>query len=212
MTARRVIKCAPLNRDNSGVHEVVQTNAASTQVTHLLKSWGNGDNEALNRLIPLVLRELKHIAARQLRNEYREHTLQPTALVNEAYLRLLDVNIATWQDRAHFFAICAQIMRRILVEAARVRLAQKRGGDATYVTFNDAVMGEERKSEVIALEDALVGLAKFDQRKAKVVELRYFGGLSVKEVAHVLNVSEDTILRDWRLARRWLLRELQHES
>jgi RNA polymerase sigma-70 factor, ECF subfamily len=178
------------------------------EVTQLLRAWSGGDSGALDRLTPLVVHELKRIAGRHLRAERGEHTLQTTALVNEAYLRLIDVTKVRWQDRAHFFAICARIMRRILIEAARARMAGKRGGEALRVTFDEALPATGREAEFIALEDALTELAAFDERKARVIELRFFGGLSVQETAHVLQISEHSVHRDWRLARSWLLREL----
>ncbi len=158
--------------------------------------------------MPVVLDELKRIAGRHMRLELGERTLQTTALVNEAYLKLIDVEIVRWEDRAHFFAICARIMRRILIEAARARVAEKRGGAAVRVTFGDELPVTARDSQFVALEEALTELAKVDERKAKVVELRFFGGLTVEEAALVLNISQQSVHRDWRLARSWLLREL----
>ena len=179
-----------------------------TEVTQLLRAWSDGDSGALDQLTPMVVHELKRIAGRQLHAERGERTLQTTALVNEAYMRLIDVTNVRWQDRAHFFAICARIMRRILIEAARARMAGKRGGEALRVTFDEALPSTSRESEFVALEDALTELAAFDERKARVIELRFFGGLSVAETAHVLKISEQSVHRDWRLARSWLLREL----
>jgi len=178
------------------------------EVTQLLRAWSDGDSGALDQLTPLVVHELKRIAGRHLHAERGEHTLQTTALVNEAYLRLIDVTNVRWQDRAHFFAICARIMRRILIEAARARMAAKRGGDALRVTFDEALPATSREAEFVALEEALTELSAFDERKARVIELRFFGGLSVAETAHVLKLSEQSVHRDWRLARSWLLREL----
>lgn len=180
----------------------------SAQVTQLLKAWSDGDSQAMDHLMPMVVEELKRIARRHMHREFGEHTLQTTALVNEAYLRLIDVKSVRWEDKAHFFAICARIMRRILIEAARARLADKRGGAALRVTFEDGLPVATRDSQFVALEDALNGLAKMDARKASVVELRFFGGLSVEETALVLKISEQSAHRDWRLARSWLLREL----
>ena len=180
----------------------------AAELTQLLRAWSDGDDRALDQLTPMVVAELKRIARRHIHAERGEHTLQTTALVNEAYLRLLDVTNVRWEDRAHFFAICARIMRRILVEAARARMAEKRGGAALRVTFDDALPAITRESEFVALEEALTALAEFDERKAKVIELRFFGGLSVEETAHVLKISEQSVHRDWRLARSWLLREL----
>jgi len=181
---------------------------SSVELTQLLRDWNDGKAEALDRLTPLVVAELKRIAHRYIRAEKGEHTLQTTALVNEAYLRLVDVNNVRWEDRAHFFAISARIMRRILVEAARARMAEKRGGAALRVTFDDLLPAATRESEFVDLDEALTALAEFDERKAKVVELRFFGGLSVEETAHVLKISEQSVHRDWRLARSWLLRQL----
>jgi RNA polymerase sigma-70 factor (ECF subfamily) len=181
-------------------------------VTELLKDWANGDSRALERLTPAVADELKRIARRSMRRERGGHTLQTTALVNEAYLRLVDVSGVAWTDRAHFFAISARIMRRILVEAARARMAEKRGGEALRVTFDENLPAPTRESELVALDEALEALAQFDQRKAKMVELRFFGGLSVQETAHVLGISEQSVHRDWRLARSWLQRELTRSN
>ena len=178
------------------------------ELTQLLRAWSDGDSGALDQLTPMVVHELKRIAGRHLHAERGEHTLQTTALVNEAYMRLIDVTNVRWQDRAHFFAICARIMRRILIEAARARMAGKRGGEALRVTFDEALPATSRESEFVALEEALTELAAFDERKARVIELRFFGGLSVAETAHVLKISEQSVHRDWRLARSWLLREL----
>jgi RNA polymerase sigma factor (TIGR02999 family) len=177
-------------------------------VTQLLKAWSSGDALALNQLTPLVVHELKRVARRSLHAEHGEHTLQATALVNETYIRLIDITKVQWEDRAHFFAIAARIMRQILVEAARARMREKRGGAALRITFDEALPAASRESQFVALEDALTDLAAFDERKARVIELRFFGGLSVQETAHVLNVSEQSVHRDWRLARSWLLREL----
>jgi RNA polymerase sigma factor (TIGR02999 family) len=177
-------------------------------MTGLLKAWGGGDRDALDRLTPLVMQELKRIAHRQMGAEHGERTLQTTALVNEAWMRLVDVQNVNWEDRAHFFGISARIMRRILVEAARARLAQRRGGDALRVTFDEGLPAAAREEEFVAIDEALTALAAFDERKARVIELRFFGGLSVQETALVLGVSEQSVHRDWRLARAWLAREL----
>ena len=179
------------------------------QVTGLLIAWGAGDESAFEQLVPLVHAELRRLAHREMGRERAGHTLQTTALVNEAYLRLIDVSRVRWQDRAHFFAMSARLMRRILVDHARSRKSQKRGGATRKVSFEEAlVVSAERGSDLVALDDALQGLAAVDARKCQVVELRYFGGLSVEESAEALQVSPDTILRDWRLAKAWLLREL----
>jgi len=180
-------------------------------VTALLLKWGTGDEAALQDLIPLVHRELHNIARRCMAGERPGNSLQATALVNEAFLRLVDVQRVNWQDRAHFLAMSARLMRRILVDHARRKHYQKRGGGAARVTFDEALMvGEGPGQDVIALDDALEALAKLDERKSKVVELRFFGGLSVEETASVLKVSPDTVMRDWRLAKAWLLREMRH--
>ena len=176
--------------------------------TRLLKAWGAGDREAFDRLTPMILGELKRIARRQLRAEFGPRTLQTTALVNEAWIRLVDVRNVGWQDRAHFFAMSAHIMRRILVDAARARKAARRGGDAVQLTFAEELPAAAAKSDLIAIDDAITALATWDERKARVIELRFFVGLSVRETAEVLGVSEQSVHRDWRLARAWLLREL----
>jgi RNA polymerase sigma factor (TIGR02999 family) len=179
------------------------------EITLLLKAWSAGDQAALEQLVPLVYSDLHRLAHRFMRRENAGHTLRTTALVNEAYLRLVDVNDVRWEDRAHFFAVAAQMMRRILVDAARAKGREKRGGDARPVNLNDSIDAiAERGEELIALDDALGALAEVDSRKAKVVEMRFFGGLSVEETAVVLNVSPQTVLRDWKLARAWLTREL----
>ena len=179
------------------------------QVTGLLIAWGAGDESAFEQLVPLVHAELRRLAHREMGRERAGHTLQTTALVNEAYLRLIDVSQVQWQDRAHFFAMSARLMRRILVDHARSRQSHKRGGGRRRVSFEEVlVVPLERGSDLVALDDALQALAAVDARKCQVVELRYFGGLSVEESAEALHVSPDTILRDWRLAKAWLLREL----
>ena len=179
------------------------------QVTGLLVAWGAGDESAFEKLVPLVHAELRRLAHREMARERAGHTLQTTALVNEAYLRLIDVSQVRWQDRAHFFAMSARLMRRILVDHARSRDAKKRGGAAFHASLDEALtVSSERGSDLVALDDALKALAAVDSRKCEVVELRYFGGLSVEESAEALRVSPDTIMRDWRLAKAWLLREL----
>ena len=184
-----------------------------TRVTGLLRKWGQGDEGALERLIPLVHRELHHIAKRCMAGERAGHSLQATALINEAYLRLVDVQHVNWQDRTHFLAMSARLMRRVLVDHARARAYQKRGGDAVRVTFDEGLeVSDEPARDLIALDDALQALAKLDQRKSRVIELRFFGGLSVEETAVVLKVSPDTVMRDWRLAKAWLLREMRAPS
>jgi RNA polymerase sigma factor (TIGR02999 family) len=179
-------------------------------VTDLLQSWRSGDREAMPRLITLVYPELHRIAHRYLARERPGHILQTSALINEAYLRLIDANRVDWRDRAHFLAVCANIMRQVLVQYARVREAGKRGGKVVRVDFDEAcVHSPERDADLIALDDALNALAKSDPREARVVELRFFGGLSEDEAAHVLGISGRTLRRDWDHARVWLLRELK---
>lgn len=187
----------------------------SKQVTGLLRAWSAGDRAALDRLTPLVYAELRRLAHRRMRTERREQTLQTTALVNEAYVRLAEAAAVNWRDRAHFFAVSARIMRRILVDAARTRLAAKRGGDLHRVTHSTAVNFDEipdadyqRGTDLIALDDALNALAHMNPRHAQVIELRFFGGLSVEEAATVLRISPQSVMRDWKLAKAWLTREL----
>jgi RNA polymerase sigma factor (TIGR02999 family) len=182
--------------------------ASGAELTQMLRAWSDGDRGALEQLTAAVANELRRIAQRHVNRERGEHTLQATALVNEAWLRLIDANGVRWEDRAHFFAICARVMRRVLIEAARARMTEKRGGGAVRVTFEEVLPAATREAEFLALEEALQSLAAVDERKARVVELRFFGGLSVEETAHVLGISEQSVHRDWRLARSWLLREL----
>ena len=183
----------------------------AADVTALLVAWRGGDHEALNRLIPLVYTELRRVAHRYMRNERPNHLLQTTALVHEAYMRLIDVTRVDWESRTHFFAVSAQMMRRILVEAARRRHAGKRGGDASHVALDEAVVpARDRGPDLVALDEALKTLAVRDARKARVVELRYFAGLSVEETATMLGVSAETVMRDWRMAKLWLQRDLSH--
>jgi RNA polymerase sigma factor (TIGR02999 family) len=178
-------------------------------ITTLLVAWGQGDEAALQQLIPLVHRELHQIAGRCLKRERPGHTLQPTALVNEAYLRLIDVRRVDWKNRTHFLAMSARLMRRVLVDFARSRQYQKRGGGVMRVSLDEAHrVSTERGQDLVALDEALSALSAIDERKARVIELRFFGGLTVEETAEVLDVSRDTVLRDWRLARAWLMQEL----
>ncbi|MDR3700036.1 MAG: sigma-70 family RNA polymerase sigma factor [Candidatus Sulfopaludibacter sp.] len=180
-----------------------------SETTQLLRAWAAGDPAALEQLTPRVYDELRRIAGHFMRNEQPGRTMQTTALVHEAYLKLIDVSNVDWQHRAHFFAISAQIMRHILLDHARRRVAAKRGGAAARVNLDEVPdLGPGRANELIALDDALTALAKLDPRKAQVIELRFFAGLSVEETAEVLKVSADTVMRDWRLARAWLLAEL----
>ena len=182
----------------------------SVDFTRLLRAWAGGDPAALEQLTPAIYAELHRRAHNYMKNERHGHTLQTTALVHEAWLRLADASIADWKDRAHFFAIAAQTMRHILVNAARTRHRVKRGGATQRVDFDEIPdLSSGRDHEMIAIDDALQALAKIDQRKVQVIELRFFGGLSVEETAEVLKLSEQTVLRDWRLARTWLLREIR---
>jgi RNA polymerase sigma factor (TIGR02999 family) len=180
-------------------------------ITALLVDWNNGDKSAMERLLPLVEKELHRLAHAYMRREDPDHMLQTTALINETYLRLVDQRKVQWQNRAHFFGIAAQIMRRILLNYARDQNRQKRGGKAIHVSLSEAlIMTAEKDREIIALNDALNRLEEVDERKAKVVELRFFGGLTVEEVAEVLNISTVTVLRDWAFAKAWLSREMQN--
>lgn len=182
----------------------------TNEVTQLLKAWSAGDEEALEKLTPLVYSQLHKIAKHYMAGERSGHTLQTTALVNEAYLRLVDCGRVNWQDRAHFFAVSAQLMRRILIDFARSRCYQKRGGAAPHIALEEAPsVCSEPDVNLVALDDALKTLSAVDERKSRVVELKFFGGLSVDETAEVLHVSSDTVVRDWRLAKIWLLRELK---
>ena len=181
----------------------------SHDVTRLLAKWRDGDEAALQQLVPIVHEELRRLARRQMAVERPGHTLQPTALVNEAYLRLVNLKQMQWQNRAHFFAMGARLMRRILVDFARSRGYQKRGGGAKQVSFTALDVAEGQATDVVALNDALEALARVDERKSVVVELRFFGGLSVEETAEVLNVSRETVRRDWKFAKMWLLQQLR---
>jgi RNA polymerase sigma factor (TIGR02999 family) len=185
--------------------------ASSSEITALLVDWSNGDQAALEKLLPLVEKELRRIAHSYMRREDPDHTLQTTALVNEAYLRLIDQKRTRWQNRAHFFGIAARIMRRILLNYARDQHRAKRGGKAVQVSLSEvSVVSLERTEELIVLDEALHRLAEVDERKSQVVELRYFGGLDVQETAEVLKVSTVTVMRDWKFAKAWLLREIGH--
>jgi len=182
---------------------------ASADVTSLLVAWSEGDDSALAQLVPRVYDELRRIAHHHVRAERPGRTLQTTALVHEAYLRLVDTRRVRWESRAHFLGVAAQAMRRILVDAARARGARKRGGNAAVVALDEAaLLAPQREASLVALDDALTALAEVDPRKSRVVELRYFGGLSVEETAAVLRVSPETVHRDWRVAKAFLLREL----
>ena len=191
------------------MQNAAQPEAAVSDISKLLRAWSDGDQSALDRLTPIVYDELRRLARRYMRRERPGHSLQTTALVNEAYMRLLDYKRMEWQDRAHFFAISAQLMRRILVEHAR-RHNLKRGGGVQHVSLEEAVVvvGDGRGADLVALDDAMNALARFDPRKVQVVEMRFFGGLSVEETAEVLKVSPVTVMRDWSTAKAWLYREL----
>jgi len=178
-------------------------------VTGLLLAWRGGDEAALEQLVPLVHQELHRIARGCMRGERAGHSLQATALVNEAYLRLIGAQQVDWQNRVHFLAVSARLMRRILVDFARAKNYQKRGGGAQAVTLDEALVVVEPGRDLVAIDEALDALAKMDERKAKVVEVRFFGGLTVEETAAALSVSPDTVMRDWRLAKAWLMRELK---
>jgi len=182
----------------------------SHNITELLRAWGDGDQSALEQLTPLVYEKLHNLARRQMLREKEGHTLQATALIHEVYLRLVEFQSVRWQDRAHFFAVCARLMRRILVDFARSRDALKRGGESKKLTLEEGMIASsDAPTQLLALEEALNKLGKVDPRKGSVVELRFFGGLTVKETAEVLKLSPDTVMRDWSMARGWLLREIE---
>jgi RNA polymerase sigma factor (TIGR02999 family) len=182
-------------------------------VTQLLRAWGEGDTQALEQLTPLVYRELHRRAHWHMARENAGHTLQATALVNEIYIRMVDLRGVSWRDRAHFFAVSSRLIRQILIDAARSKHAQKRGGQSPHVAIDESLLvSEEPRADVIALDDALSSLATIDPRKSRVVELRFFGGLDIDETAEVLGVSAETVKRDWKLAKAWLRRELSHRS
>jgi len=186
---------------------------STEHITGLLVAWSRGEDSALAQLTPLVLGELRRLARSYLRRERDNHTLQTDALVNEAYLRLIDLSRVAWRDRTHFFALSARLMRRILVDYARSRQYQKRGGARQKISLDDAVgFSADSGADLIAVDDALSTLSAVDARKAQVVELRFFGGLTVAEIAEALQVSEPTVMRDWRVAKMWLLRELSSSA
>ena len=190
-------------------YSLLMTDSSSPDTTQLLRAWSGGDSAALEQLTPLVYRELRRMAARLLRNERPGYSLQSTDLVHEVYLRLVNVRELDWQHRAHFFAVAATLMRRILLDRARRKVAGKRGGKIQPLDLTKTVdVAQTKARELLALDDALDALAEFDPRKARIVELRFFGGLSVKETAEVVKVSSDTVMRDWKMARAWLLTEL----
>jgi len=190
----------------------LMTEPIGDEITQLLRAWRGGDEHALERLTPRVYRELHQAAKRCMQGERDGHTLQTTALINELYLRLSDLKLIDWQSRAHFFALCARQMRRILTDQARARRSDKRGGGARSVSLDVVpVVAPEARADLASVDDALTRLAKVDERKSRVVEMRFFGGLSVEETAEVLRVSPETVARDWRLAKAWLLREMSGE-
>lgn len=183
------------------------------QVTSLLHAWSQGDEAALQQLIPIVYEELRRVAKRQMASERPSHTLQTTALIHEVYVRLVDVPSASIRNRAHFFAMCARLMRNVLVDFARSRQYQKRGGGAVHVTLDEALhVTANSDPDLVAIDDALARLSAVDRRKGQVVELRFFGGLSVEETAIALDISPETVMRDWKFAKSWLLRELDPEG
>jgi len=181
----------------------------SSNVTQLLISWGRGDSVALEKLIPLVEDELHRLALRYMQQEDPGNSLQPTALINEAYLRLIDWRNVEWRNRAHFFAVASKMMRRILVDHARRRKSRKKGGAAMRVSLTSLALAEDRTTDLVLLDQALLKLASFDERKSRLVELRFFGGLSEEETAEILQTSLRTVQREWNLARSWLFRELR---
>ena len=183
------------------------------EVSLLLLNWSEGDRAALDKLVPLVYDELRRLARHFMRQEREGHTLQTTALVNEAYVRLIDQRSVRWQNRAHFFAVAAQLMRRILVDHARSRRYAKRGGDARQVSFDEAaIVSRERGAELVAVDDALTDLAARDPRKSQIVELRFFGGLNIEETAEVMGISPTTVQREWRSAKAWLYQAIREGS
>lgn len=188
------------------------TSPSPDEVTQLLVDWSNGDKAALDKLMPLVYEELRRLAHHYMGRERPGHTLQTTAIVNEAYLQLIDQRSVHWQNRAHFFGIAAQLMRRVLAGYARSRHYAKRGGGARQVSLEEAmIVSEERVADMVALDDALNALAEIDERKSRIVEMRFFGGMSIEETAEVLGVSPGTVMRDWTMAKAWLRREISRE-
>jgi RNA polymerase sigma factor (TIGR02999 family) len=199
-----------ITKNASGANDSTPTSPSPGEVTGLLLAWREGDQGALDRLVPLIYSELRRLAHGYMRGERVGHSLQTTALIHEAYMRLVDAPQMRWQNRAHFLAVSAQVMRRILVDVARAERSLKRGGDHHHVTLDEGlVVLPEPRPDLVALDDALIELAAVDPRKSRVVELRFFGGLTAVETAEVLGVSEETVLRDWKLAKVWLLRRLE---
>jgi RNA polymerase sigma factor (TIGR02999 family) len=198
-----------MNRQMSRLSQTPTAKSSKIEITRLLIAWGNGDESALEKLIPVVYEELRRIAHHHMRNEKFDHTLQTTALVNEAYLRLVGMDDVRWQDRVHFFAISSRLMRRILVDFARSRQFQKRGGKVQHVSFDETLIAiPEKELDLVKLDDALSLLSEEDERKSKVVEMRFFGGMSVEETAEALGVSSVTVMRDWKFAKFWLLNQM----
>ena len=180
------------------------------EISLILKDWSGGKRESANLLLSLVYDELRRIARKHLNKERSDHTLQPTALVHEAYLKLIDISDVDWQDRAHFFAFASQTMRRILVDYARARNTDKRGGVAQRIALEDTVnLSNERNLDLLALDEAMQQLAEFDEQQSKIVELRFFGGLTIKETAHILSISPATVKREWTMAKAWLFRKMK---
>jgi len=199
----------PKTGASRAIRQNVAIRASPGSVTGLLLAWKAGDETALARLTPLVHAELQQIAQRCMQGERAHRSVEATELVNEAYMRLVDARYMNWQNRAHFLAMAARLMRRILVDLARARHAQKRGGGARPISLDDLLLSSEKGEDLVALDDALDALAKVDERKTRVIELRFFGGLSVQETAAVLRISSDTVMRDWKLGRAWLRRALR---
>ncbi len=212
-SSTRQARTAGKNSDCVNLSQKMVMKARNADVTALLRAWSDGDEAAIEQLAPIVFSELKRLAHRHLANERPNHTLESGALVNEAYVRLVDWKNVRWQNRAHFFAAAAQMMRRILVDYARARGYQKRGGEFQKVALDEsAIVSPGRSSMVVALDEALQKLALKDPRKSRVVELRYFGGLTTDEIAEVLKVSSNTVLNDWAMARAWLIREIDRSG
>lgn len=205
--------CPDAPSDGSSIPRFPRNAEGFPEVTEYLRRWNAGETGALDRIIPLVYAELRKMARRYMAGEREDHLLQTTALINEAFLRLVNSSRVQWRDRKHFFAVSAQLMRRVLVDFARARDVARRGGKTVRINFEEArELPVEPDLEILALDDALTTLSRFDLRKSRVVELRYFGGLSVKETAEVLNISEDTVLRDWSMARAWLRKQLDRSE
>lgn len=183
------------------------------EISLILKNWSGGKRESADALLSLVYDELRRIARQYLRKERSDHTLQPTALVHEAYMKLIDISDVSWQDRAHFFAVASNVMRHILVDHARARATDKRGGEARHIALEDAIsLSDEPDIDLLALDEALKQLATFDEQQSKIVELRFFGGLTIEETARVLGISPATIKREWTMAKAWLFRRMKDEG